>query len=228
MHYSSICNVALVSVLLLGCSSTIRNYDIERARSSRQSVQRQSEESKILEDALQGQPKAFVAMLRKHIQLNQERLRLLKDYASILNTNYGTGDKAMMKLGAPTKQFEGDNINVLQYEWSTCVCSAILSYDKTSKKLVNSEFFTCNFHGPERFGISSANSILITTINSECNKIGEIITKNSENKTFLLGLHDSEFSGEADKLLSEDMLITEEILKINDEILAMQGGKSED
>lgn len=227
MHYSSICNVALVSVLLLGCSSTIRNYDIEQARSSRQSVLRQSEESKIFEDALQGQPEAYVALLRKFIQLQQEKLRFVKDYASRLDFFYGTRDRALMKLGEPTKQFEGDKIKVLQYEWSGCVCSAILSYDKTSSELSNFEFSPCKIHGLERFSLPSME--LMSKIDTESVKINEVLEKHSQNnEEFIKGLRNKGLAEDVDRLLAESMLICAEILKITDGICANQGGKSED
>jgi hypothetical protein len=59
-----------------------------------------------------------------------------------------------MSLGRPTERTEGDKIFILQYSWIECACSAIFSYDKKTKELVDWSIMACIFHGTERFGIT--------------------------------------------------------------------------
>lgn len=71
---------------------------------------------------------------------------------SIVSENYGTPDRALMFLGTPTDRTEGDEIFILEYQWSGCACSAIFSYDKETKEIVEWNIRPCSFHGWNRFG----------------------------------------------------------------------------
>ena len=65
---------------------------------------------------------------------------------------YGTPDRALMTLGVPTNRTEGDEVLILEYQWSGCACNAILSYDKNTKELINPNITPCQVHGWTKFG----------------------------------------------------------------------------
>jgi hypothetical protein len=88
----------------------------------------------------------------------EENIKELAEYKEqfllTINQNFGTPDKALMSLGRPTERTEGDKIFILQYSWIECDCSAILSYDKKTKELVDWNIMPCLYHGIERFCIT--------------------------------------------------------------------------